>query len=296
MRPIALAAGSLLLAACASGASGADPEVPAPDPGTPGTPEAPAPPSGGRGPAVTYEPVRSAAYRLERHDSLTLQFEGGATQEQSRDRTAFLRITLAESPTPDAYQVSIVLDSLEAIENGAPVSPDSTLAVRGTRWTATMTPSGGLSGLQADRESMLGDEVQGRLRLLFPPLPDSGVREGMEWTDTTQYELVADAFPGTEQTVVTYRANEAESSATDAIALESSGNYTRSGTRMQGEQELQMTASGNREGVHRIGLKGILLSAEGRDTGEMTISVPALGQTVPVKQSGSYRISSEGGR
>lgn len=297
MRPIALAAGLLLLAACASGTSGAaDPDMPAPAPGGPGTPEAPTAPSGGRGPAVTYEPVQNAGYRLERHDSLTLQFEGGATQEQSRDRTAFLRITLAESPTPGAYQVSIVLDSLLATENGVAVSPDSTLAVRGTRWTAMMTPSGGLSRLEANRESMLGDEVQGRLRLLFPPLPAGGVREGMEWTDTTQYELVADAFPGTESTVVTYRANEAESAATDAIALESRGNYTRSGTRMQGDQELQMTASGNREGVHRIGLKGILLSAEGRDTGEMTISVPALGQTVPVKQSGSYRISSDGGR
>jgi hypothetical protein len=114
----------------------------------------------------------------------------------------------------------------------------------------------------------------------------------MEWTDTTQYELVADAFPGKEMAVVTYRANEGDSASTDAIALESSGTYTRSGTRMQADQELQMTASGNRAGVHRLGLDGILLSARGSDSGEMTISVPALGQTVPVKQSGSYNITS----
>jgi hypothetical protein len=292
VRSIALAAGSLLLAACASGTGAADPGSPAPEPGGPASPEAPAPPSGGRGPAVTYAPLRNAAFRLERHDSLTLQFEGGASQQQSRDRTAFLRVTLAEAPTPGAYQVGIVLDSLLATDDGRPAAPDSTLAARGTQWTATMTPSGGLSGLQSNRKSTLGDEVQGRLRLLFPGLPAGGVREGMEWTDTTQYELVADAFPGKEMAVVTYRANEGDSASTDAIALESSGTYTRSGTRMQADQQLEMTATGNRAGVHRLGLDGILLSARGSDSGEMTISVPALGQTVPVKQSGSYSITS----
>jgi hypothetical protein len=114
----------------------------------------------------------------------------------------------------------------------------------------------------------------------------------MAWTDTTKYELVADAFPGAETSVVTYRAEEGDSDSEKSIALESSGSYTRSGTRMQGDQELQMTASGQREGVHLLALDGFLLSAQGRDSGEMTISVPALGQTVPVKQSGNYTITS----
>jgi hypothetical protein len=113
----------------------------------------------------------------------------------------------------------------------------------------------------------------------------------MAWTDTTRYEVVADAFPGTEEAVVTYQASGGDAGPRQAIALESSGTYTRSGTRMQADQEMQMTASGQRRGVHRIGLDGILLGAEGSDAGEMTISVPAVGQTVPVKQSGTYSIT-----
>jgi hypothetical protein len=60
---------------------------------------------------------------------------------------------------------------------------------------------------------------------------------------------------------------------------------------MQADQQMEMTASGSRKGVHRIGVDGVLVTAEGSDAGEMTISVPAVGQTVPVKQSGTYNIT-----
>lgn len=286
------AAGSLVVAACASGTGAGDPSTPSPTPApeeSAATP-APEPPEGGRGPAVTYKPLRSASFRLERHDSLDLQFEGGASQQQSRDRVAFLSVSIAESASRGEYGVTIVLDSLEAQENGMPVPPDSLLAARGTRWTASLTPRG-LFGLRADRKSTLGDEIQGRLRFLFPAIPVGGVRRGMEWTDTTRYELVADAFPGTEQAIVTYQANEGESAGGDAIELESQGSYSRSGTRTQGEQQLEMTAMGQREGTHLLSMDGLILSARGSDTGEMTISVPALGQTVPVKQSGTYTVT-----
>ena len=288
-RRLASVAGPLLLAACASGSGATPPDTPAPEPGT--NPSATPAPSGGHGPTITYAPMRAAAFRFERHDSLTFEYEGGATQQQARDRVAFLRVSLAQAPTPGEFRITVLLDSLQAIENGTPVEPDSLLAVRGTQWTATIAPGTGLSPFKANRASTLGDEVQGRLPLLFPTLPTGGVREGMAWTDTTQFEVVADAFPGTEEAVVTYQASTDESSGKKAIALESSGTYTRAGTRMQADQEMKMTASGNRKGVHRIGLDGVLQGAQGSDAGEMTISVPAVGQTVPVKQSGSYTIT-----
>jgi len=288
VRPLVLVTGSLLLAACASGTT-ATPDTPAPEPGS--APTTAPPPSAGHGPAITYGALRAGGFRLERHDSLTFEFEGGATQQQARDRVAFLRVSLVPAPVPGEYRVTVVLDSIQAVENGTPVAPDSLLAIRGTEYTATLAPGTGLSPFKASRASTLGDEVQGRLPLLFPTLPVGGVREGMAWTDTTRYEVVADAFPGTEEAVVTYQAGTAESGS-QAIALQSSGTYTRAGTRMQADQEMKMTASGNRKGVHRIGLDGILIGAEGSDAGEMTISVPAVGHTVPVKQSGTYTITS----
>jgi hypothetical protein len=283
-----------LLAGCGSSSVGSAPPSPAPKPGEP---TAPAPTTPGHGPAVSYKAVRAAAYRMERHDSLTLQYPGGATQEQIRDRTAYLHVNIAESSSPGVFQLAVVLDSIQALENGLPVALDSLAAARGTRWTATLTSAGGLSALAADRKGTLQDELTGRLRLLFPALPAGGVREGMEWTDTTEYRLVADAFPGSEKAVTTYRATEPEGSGSrKAIALGSSGSYQRTGTRVQGDQELTMSGTGTRVGSHLLGLDGIIISASGNDVGDMTITVPTVGQTVPVKQSGSYSITSSSTR
>jgi hypothetical protein len=52
-----------------------------------------------------------------------------------------------------------------------------------------------------------------------------------------------------------------------------------------------MTASGFRVAVYYLYPDGTLASAHGTDSGNMTITVPAVGQTVPVKQAGSYSIA-----
>jgi hypothetical protein len=290
--PIALAlAAALLGAGCSSStASGGGTETPAPEVVDP---NAPPPPEGGHGPAVSYSPVRGAAYRLEHRDSLVMQYPGGASQTQARDRVAFLHLTLAEAPAKGTYSVAITLDSLVALESGTPVTADSVAAARGTVWSGTLSSVGTLSPLKADRSGTLTDELAGHLRLLFPALPQGGVREGMQWTDSTQYPLVSDAFTGTETSVTVYRAtNTEETEGREAIPLETSSKYSRTGKRVQAEQELEMTASGTRTGVHRLGVDGVLVSAQGTDTGEMMISVPALGQTVPITRSSTYSVTS----
>ncbi len=242
---------------------------------------------------MTYSPVKGAAYRLEHRDSLVLQYPGGASQTQARDRVAFLRLTLAGAPERGAYAVTVTLDSLEALESGTPVPADSLAAARGTVWSGTVSSVGTLSPLKADRSGTLTDELAGHLRLLFPALPQGGVREGMQWTDSTQYPLVSDAFSGSETSVTVYRATDTEEAeGREAIPLETSSKYSRAGKRVQAEQELEMTASGTRTGVHRLGLDGVLVSAQGTDTGEMMISVPALGQTVPITRSSTYAVTS----
>ena len=119
----------------------------------------------------------------------------------------------------------------------------------------------------------------------------------MEWTDTTEYRLTADAFPGSERVVTTYHAvPNGGSGAGKGITLQSSGSYQRTGTRTQADQELQMSATGTRRGSHQLGLDGVLISAQGNDAGDMTITVPTVGQTVPVKQTGSYSVTSSASR
>ncbi|HUQ14970.1 MAG TPA: hypothetical protein VM094_02865 [Gemmatimonadales bacterium] len=284
-------AATLVAAGCASSTtSGGSTEAPAPEPIDPNAPPAP---EGGHGSAVSYSPVQGAAYRLEHRDSLVLQYPGGASQTQARDRVAFLHLTLAEGPEKGTYSVAIRLDSLQALESGTPAPADSVAAARGTVWSGTLSSVGTLSPLKADRSGTLTDELAGHLRLLFPALPQGGVREGMQWTDSTQYPLVSDAFTGTESSVTVYRAtDQEETEGRETIPLETNSKYNRAGKRVQAEQELEMTASGTRTGVHRLGVDGVLVSAQGTDTGEMMISVPALGQTVPIKRSSTYAVTS----
>jgi hypothetical protein len=272
------------LAACGSATSGNEPGGPVPEPGTP-TPGVPAPTG------WVYQPVRNAAYTLERHDSLSLQLPGGASQVQLIDRTAFLRVTIV--PDTSGYRATIVLDSLQASAGGVPAVLDSLTPARGTQWTATLTPEGKLSALTADRSSTLGDQVGSNLRTLFPGLPSGGVRAGMEWTDTTEVPLKVDAFEATERALISYRAVESDDSrAKKALRLESSGTFERTGKGTQFDQQLEMIATGTRTATHYLGQDGALISAQGTDSGDITITVPAVGQTVPVKQTGTYSITS----
>jgi hypothetical protein len=278
----------LVLVACSSGRTGPEQSgTPTPEPGKPdnGTPA----PNGASG--LIYLPVRDAGYALVRHDSLTLQLPGGANQLQLIDRTAYLRVTLA--PDTGGYQATIVLDSMQAAVGGVPASPDSVLPARGTRWTASLKPDGELSALKADRTTTLGDQIGSNLRTLFPALPTSGVRTGMEWTDTTEVPIRADAFDAVERSLTKYRAMDSDDArAKNAVKLESSGTFRRSGKGTQYNQQLEMTASGTRSAVYYLNPDGTLASARGSDAGDMTITVPAVGQTVPVKQAGSYTITS----
>jgi hypothetical protein len=242
---------------------------------------------------VIYRPVRNAAYTLVRHDSLTLQLPGGASQQQLIDRTAYLSVTLV--PDTGGYQVAIVLDSLQASAGGVPAVLDSLIPAWGTRWTGTLSPEGDLSALTADRSTTFGDQVAGTLRSLFPALPPGGVRPGMEWTDTTDVPIRADAFDAAERGLTTYRSADSDSpQARKAIKLESEGTYQRTGKGMQFDQQLEMSGSGTRRAVHYLSRDGFLISGQGSDSGDMTITVPAVGQTVPVKQAGGYTITSAG--
>ena len=275
----------LSVVGCSSATSGTGPPSgPTPQPGPP-PPGAPTP-SG-----TTYLPVRDAAYALNRHDSLTLQLPGGASQQQLIDRTAYLRVTVARDPA--GYLATIVLDSLQSVVGGVPAVPDSILPARGTRWTASLTSEGKLSALKADRSSTMGDQVGSNLRALFPALPPGGVRPGMEWTDSTEVPIRADAFDAVEQSLTHYRSMDSDDpNAKKAIKLESSGTFQRTGKGTQYDQKLEMTATGTRSSVYYLNPDGTLASARGSDSGDMTITVPAVGQTVPVKQAGSYSITS----
>ena len=131
----------------------------------------------------------------------------------------------------------------------------------------------------------------------FRPCRPAGCAKGMEWTDTTEYHLTADAFPGSERVVTTYHAEPSDAPGTrKGITLRSDGSYDRKGTRNQGDQELQMQATGTRPGRARARPRR-RPHFGARHRGRRHDHHRAhRGQTVPVKQSGSYAITSTSSR
>ena len=272
---------------CASStAKTGGPGAPTPEPTNPAPGGTPAPTRGG----FAYAAVRGAAYALERHDSLTIQLPGGATQQQLIDRTAYLRVSLV--PDTAGFTATIILDSVQVATGGVPAAPDSVLPARGTQWTGRLNSDGRLSALKSDRSTTVGDQVASTLRSLFPALPPGGASAGMSWTDTTDVPIRADAFDATERSVTSYHAMDSDDSrAKKALKLESTGQYQRSGKGTQYDQQMEMTASGSRSATHYLNPDGTLALARGSDAGDLTITIPAVGQTVPVKQAGSFSIT-----
>ena len=279
-----LLAGCLAVLGCATSSTGAA-NLPKPSSNKSPSPAVDAG-GGGRGALIAYRPAREAAYSIHRTDSLTVHLPGGQTQQQSLDRTAYVRMMLTEGVSANGYRVTIVLDSLQALASAIAVAPESIAVARGTRWTATVGPTGHLLSLAADRSTTLGDQLTNHLRLLFPFLPTTGARAGMTWADSARFPLKADVFNATEQAATSYRAMD------DArgVKIESNGTYTMAGKGVQFDQQLEMTAVGKRQGVHYLDRDGVLASADGTETSEMNISVPAVGQTAPVTQLGRYQI------
>jgi hypothetical protein len=276
--------GLLAAAACSGGAS---PSSPAPQPGPrpSGGDKAPTPAPASRGGAILYRPTPGTVYAIERRDSLTLELQGG-NQVQQYARTAYLTVSIAEGAGGN-YAITIRLDSLRQ-EEGGTVSADSLLRAEGTTWTGTLSPQGRLGDLKADRASGVADQVGASLGVLFPVLPAGGLQGATAWSDTAERAIKTDAFDAKERAVTSYRLVKQEGR---VYIVDAATGFQRTGTGGQAAQPMEMTSQGTRRTTYQFGADGLVASAQGADSAEMTISVPAVGQTVPVHQRASWKIS-----
>jgi hypothetical protein len=276
--------GLLAAAACSGGGSPSSP-APQPGPGPSGGEKAASPAAAAHGGAILYRPTPGAIYAIERRDSLTLELQGG-TQIQQSARTAYLTVSIAEGSGGN-YATTIRLDSLRQ-EEGGTLSADSLLRAEGTTWTGTLSPQGRLGDLKADRASAVADQVGASLGILFPVLPAGGLQGATAWSDTTERAIKTDAFAAKERAVTSYRLIKQEG---QVYVVDAATGFQRTGTGGQAAQPMEMTSQGTRRTTYQFGANGLVASAQGADSAEMTISVPAVGQTVPVHQRASWKIS-----
>lgn len=292
MRGVPVIFSVLTVAACASaGSRGAG--TPAPTPGA----EAPAPaapqPSKPTGKAVALKPPAFARYRMERSDTLELQLPDGSTQTQAYRWSAWL--DTRSSAETDGYHLVLTLDSLEVTVSGVPLLQPALDSARGTRWTAHLARDGKLSSIETDRESSVARQFQAMLRFLYPPMPGGEVRSGTTWTDSAAVPTRAQNFDVQETGRTDYIVTgPAVHGAETVLVIGGNGTFTRTGTGSQYEQPMQYQSSGKRQLTFYLATGGTPAGTEGTESSQVTVTVPAVGQSLSADQRAAFRISSVG--
>jgi hypothetical protein len=289
MRSALGAAVVLAISACASSATGgASPGAPAPAPGA----EAPAPaaPSKPTGKAIALKPPPFTRYQLQRADTMELKLPDGSSQMQAYRWSAW--IDTRTSTETGGYHLVLTLDSLEVAVSGVPLLQPALDSARGTRWTAHLATDGRLSSIETDRESSVARQFGSMLRYLYPPLPGGAVRSGTTWTDTATVPTRAQNFDVQETERTDYIATgPAVHGSETVLVIGGNGTFTRTGTGSQYDQPMQYQSSGQRRVTFYLATEGAPAGAEGTETSQVTVTVPAVGQSLSADQRGSFRIS-----
>ena len=246
-------------------------EAPRPDPGTPDQVR--------RG-AIVYGPVSLSRFRLDSRDSIAMEMPDGSFQRTVTVKTSFLTLNLRSRG--ESFSADIALDSM-LLDRPNPILQPLVDSARGTRWQGILQKTGRLDSMTPNKSSVFGEQVRAMLQRLLPIVPDSGAEPGERWQERTSmpYQIMA-GFAATEDRTADFRAEKWENeSGRRVLRIESSMNYTVSGSGSGFGQEIRFEGTGVAQGIHRLTTAGWLSSAEISDSVRMTLTVPAIGQSVP---------------
>lgn len=262
--------------------------------------------SGSGGPAApkpTIDPVRppatTAVFRLAldpvahfvlaRTDSTTVVMPNGGEQGQVFSRTLFL--TMTARPGTAGQAIEFVIDSVRTDEIGL-LPMASVDSLRGTRWSGLLSPNGRLGQLTASRPTLLGIQLGGQLRQLIPFLPAAGVRAGDTWSDSTSDTVQVNAFGGRDSGTVRYTAAAQElPPAPAALVITADRHATVTGSATQGGGTLTLAGTDSATIVYTLTAPGRPTAVEGSDLSLLTITVPAMGQTLPATQRARFTLT-----
>lgn len=274
--------------ACAPQASSGGVGGVAPTPGAEAPAVATRPSGGEKGKAIPLEPPAFARYRMQRFDTVALQLPNGSVQNQTFGWSAWLDIRA--SAETNGHRLVITLDSLD-VEATNPPPQEAMDSARGTRWTAHLDPDGHLSSVQADRESSIAEQFAAMLPFLYPPLPGPSVRSGAMWTDSATVPTRAQNFEVQEQDSTSYVVSgPSVHGERTALVISGTGSFTRTGSGDQFGQQMEYHSSGQRQATYYLGTDGIPAGVDGSESSKVTITVPAVGQSLTADQHSAFRV------
>ncbi|MGH7658781.1 MAG: hypothetical protein ACREL6_11150, partial [Gemmatimonadales bacterium] len=223
-------------------------------------------------------------------DSVITEYPDGATQVQQHLRGA--EITLQTTATDSGpLQVDIALDTMwvDSLSSMTQAMADS---ARDTHWSGVISADGHIFSLSSDRPSTFGEHFLTVFARLFPVLPESGATRANSWQDSTSraYQLLP-ALDAQESLTADYRAVAWEGrDSTLALRIESAADYQVEGTGSQFGQRMMLEGAGVATGHHVLGMDGLLVRADVSDSARLIITLPEVGQTVPLTVLGHYSL------
>jgi hypothetical protein len=221
---------------------------------------------------------------------MELKLPDGSSQMQAYRWSAW--IDTRTSVETGGYHLVLTLDSLEVAVSGVPLLQPALDSARGTRWTAHLAADGKLSSIETDRESSIARQFESMLRYLYPPVPGGEVRAGTTWTDSATVPTRAQNFDVQETERTDYIATgPAVHGSETVLVIGGNGTFTRTGNGSQYDQPMQYQSSGQRRVTFYLATEGAPAGAEGTETSQVTVTVPAVGQSLSADQRGSFRIS-----
>jgi hypothetical protein len=231
----------------------------------------------------------NARFALARTDSTTVVMPNGGEQGQVFSRTLFLSVTAR--PSAAGQTITFLIDSVQADEIGL-LPMASVDSLRGVRWSGLLSSGGRLGPLTADHPTLLGTQLDGQLRQLIPYLPPAGVRAGDAWSDSTSDTVQVSAFGGRDSGTVHYTAAGQDAlpgPATLQVTAERSA--TVMGSAVQGGETLTLAGADSGRIVYTLSAPGRLQVIEGSDLSVLTITIPAMGQTLPATQRTRFTLT-----
>lgn len=262
-----------LLSACAAALVGACGGTRASAPPAPVAGAEPAPVPATPAAPLHYRVRGALTYEVERYDSLFYASMPGAPQA-----TAKRAILTARAQPGRGAEVEVRLDSLTALEDTrlASTAIDSSI---GTRWQVPLGPSGPRGVILGGHPTVLSGQMEAIVRLLFPLLPQDGLRDRGSWSDSTSYRVQLDAFAAFETAA---RSSQPVPGGPSGVLVEASERLTRTGTATQGGQLMTLKGSGLRRLRYEFAPDGWVSTLSARDSLDLVVTVGS-GEKVPVR-------------
>jgi hypothetical protein len=200
---------------------------------------------------------------------------------------AFIAATIAPGDDAAGHVVTHVVDSIIP-DSGSFLPPTVNFAVaRGLRLTGRLAPSGVVTEVTPSDsvQAKFAGQFLGSMRDFYPRLPPGGLHAGSWWTDTTTTsERNAESEVALRAVLHHTATGWADRAGRRSIRVEVEGSYTVLGTGERSGQPFELTGSGTRWAVEFLSADGRYLGGEARDSASLSVSLPAQGMTVPIRQ------------